>query len=224
MPWIPHRSQSVELLDDLTTHPELAANLAEMAWLYRLSGGYRLGWRLLQPLLQAQNTMLDLGSGNGQIGRWLQTSSQQHGQHLHTISLDLNSTIVGMNQQALVGAGQALPCADRSIDIVFCAQMLHHCTSDEVIGLLGEAQRVARRGIVIVDLKRSWLGYWGARLAGLGPMTSLGKHDGPLSVLRAWRSNELQVLLQTAGIQHYRIQQNSLYWGLAIEQTAEPKA
>ncbi|XSG73174.1 methyltransferase domain-containing protein [Herpetosiphon llansteffanensis] len=217
MAWIPQRSQSAELLDTLSEHPELAANLAEMAWLYRLSGGYHLGWQLIKPLLQTQNTMLDLGAGNGQIGRWLQTASQQQGQLLHTISLDLNQTIVSTNQQAVVGAGQALPFADRSIDIVFCAQMLHHCTSGEIIGLLREAQRVARRSIVLVDLKRSWLGYWGARLAGLGPLTSLGKHDGPLSVLRAWRSTEIQAMLHEAGIQQYRIKQTPIYWGLAIE-------
>ena len=217
MAWIPRRSQSAELLDDLTEHPELAANLAEMAWLYRLSGGYRLGWRLLQPLLQTQTTILDLGAGNGQIGRWLQTASQQQGQSLHILSFDLNQTIVSSNQQAVVGAGQALPFADRSLDIVFCAQMLHHCTSAEIIELLQEAQRVARRGIVLVDLQRSWLGYWGARLAGLGPLTSLGKHDGPLSVLRAWRGNEIQAMLHEAGIQQYQIKQTPIYWGLAIE-------
>lgn len=217
MAWIPQHSQAVELLDELTEHPELAANLAEMAWLYRLSGGYRLGWRLLQPFLQAHTSLLDLGAGNGQIGRWLQAASQQQGQSLQTFSLDLNHTIVASNQRAVVGAGQALPLADRSIDIVFCAQMLHHCSNIEVITLLLEAQRVARRGIVLVDLQRSWLGYWGAQLAGLGPLTSLGKHDGPLSVLRAWRSSEIQSMLQAVGIQHYQIEQTSLYWGLAIE-------
>lgn len=223
MAWIPQRSQAVELLDGLTEHPELTANLAEMAWLYRLSGGYRLGWRLLQPFLQNHTSLLDLGAGNGQIGRWLQAASQQQSQSLKTFSLDLNYTIVASNQQALVGAGQALPFADQSIDIVFCAQMLHHCSSDQVIVLLREAQRVARRGIIIVDLQRSWLGYWGARLVGLGPLTSLGKHDGPLSVLRAWRSSEIQSMLQAAGIQHYHIEQTSLYWGLAIEPTTQAK-
>ncbi|GAA5528668.1 methyltransferase domain-containing protein [Herpetosiphon gulosus] len=217
MAWIPQRSQALELLDELTEHPELAANLTEMAWLYRLSGGYHLGWRLLQPFLQAHTSLLDLGAGNGQIGRWLQAASQQQSQSFQTISLDLNRTIVASNQQALVGTGQALPFADRSIDIVFCAQMLHHCSDIEVVALLREAQRVACRGIVLVDLQRSWLGYWGARLVGLGPLTSLGKHDGPLSVLRAWRSSEIQTMVQAAGIQRYHIEQTSLYWGLAIE-------
>jgi len=67
--------------------------------------------------------------------------------------------------------------------------------------VLREMARVARIGVIVDDLLRSRLGYLGARLMRtLLTANRLTRHDGPLSVRRAYRPSELAELLRRAGI------------------------
>jgi hypothetical protein len=59
-------------------------------------------------------------------------------------------------------------------------------------GLLCEMARVARIGVIVTDLRRSHAAYWGARLLALGITNRLTRHDGPLSVLRAYTPAEVR--------------------------------
>ncbi len=91
-------------------------------------------------------------------------------------------------------------CRDQSIDIVTCTFALHHFDQAGAARLLREMARVARLGVIVTDLRRSYGGYWGARLLALGPVNRLSRHDGPLSVLRAYTVAEAQALVETAGV------------------------
>lgn len=51
--------------------------------------------------------------------------------------------------QAVVAEGERLPLADRSVDLVACAQMLHHVWKPEEI--LREMHRVTRDRVLVVD-------------------------------------------------------------------------
>lgn len=65
--------------------------------------------------------------------------------------------------------------------------------------LVREMDRVARRLVVIADLRRSWLaaaGIWASSFAlGFHPVS---RHDGVLSVLRGYRGPELAHLVSQA--------------------------
>ena len=67
--------------------------------------------------------------------------------------------------------------------------------------MLGEMRRVARRGVVVNDLVRGWLGYAGAwllsRAVTRNPLT---RHDAPLSARRAYTRAEMVALAARAGL------------------------
>ena len=66
---------------------------------------------------------------------------------------------------------------------------------------LGEAARLARHGVVVNDLVRSRLNWLGARLLlALTTRNRYTRHDGPLSVRRAYTKVELRALLAAAGL------------------------
>ncbi|HEY1012769.1 MAG TPA: methyltransferase domain-containing protein [Herpetosiphonaceae bacterium] len=226
----PPRSTEPELLD---AHPaadgRLAANLREMALLHRWTGGAALIWRALLELAAGERgplVVLELAAGDGSLGRWLAAAARQRGLALELIASDLQPAVAGIcRDQApgtptLVCDGLRLPFADQAADLVMCAQTLHHLEPAAVAGLLGEAGRVARLGWVMTDLRRSWPGYWGARLAALGPMTDLGRHDGPLSVLRAYTPGEMGRMVASAGLAGVALRRSLVHYGLVWRRPA----
>ena len=95
-----------------------------------------------------------------------------------------------------------MPCtcpADASVDIVTCSQVLHHFDGEQAERLLRECTRVARRAVIVADLRRNWLavaGLWaGSFLLRFHPVS---RHDGMLSVLRGYTDGELRALVHRA--------------------------
>jgi hypothetical protein len=100
----------------------------------------------------------------------------------------------------MLACGGTLPLADQSVDLVLASQLAHHLDADGTIALCREAQRVARRGVIIADLRPSRLAATGYRLA--GPL--LGLHqttidDGVLSLARGRDAATLAALAGQAG-------------------------
>jgi len=114
-----------------------------------------------------------------------------------TIGLDESPELLGEARSALTyavcGTVRGLPFRDDSIDIVLCSQLLHHFADDEVAAVIAELDRVARRRVIIADLRRSWIaaaGFWLASFP-LG-FHRVTRHDGVLSVLRGFTAAELR--------------------------------
>jgi len=109
----------------------------------------------------------------------------------------------------------ALPFDDGAVDVVTCSQVLHHFAEDEAVRVLRELTRVARVGVVIGDLRRSWLAaalFWLASWP-LG-FHRVTRHDGVLSVLRGFTRDELRTLAERAGASAPAVRR-SLGWRLA---------
>ena len=82
----------------------------------------------------------------------------------------------------------------------------HHLTEAQGIRLLQEMRRIGRRGVIVNDLLRSRL----ARLlteitTRLLSTNRLTRHDGPMSVLRGFRPEELLHMSIEAGLGDVRI-------------------
>jgi SAM-dependent methyltransferase len=108
-----------------------------------------------------------------------------------------------------------LPFADGGVDVVTCSQVLHHFAEADVVRLLRELTRVARVGVVIGDLRRSWLAaglFWLASWP-LG-FHRVTRHDGTLSVLRGFTVDELAALARAAGAREPTVRR-SAGWRLA---------
>jgi SAM-dependent methyltransferase len=100
-----------------------------------------------------------------------------------------------------VADGFRLPLRDRSVDYVLCSQLLHHFGADAAVRLLAELDRVARRGVVVADLRRSAFAAAGIFLASFPlrfqPTT---RRDAVISVFRGFTAAELGALCDAAGV------------------------
>ncbi|MBX9928683.1 MAG: methyltransferase domain-containing protein [Gemmatimonadaceae bacterium] len=210
MSWgVPARRRGVELLDAPDADPALAArSLRDVARANTLFGGtaaVRAALRPLWPQLAPRARLLDVGAGRGDILEALQRDGARSGITVEALALEHTAPLARAIAQrttsrALCGDGHALPFADRSVDLIVLSQLLHHFADDEARGLVRECLRVARVGVVIGDLRRSWFAAAGLWLAsfplGFHPVS---RHDGVVSVLRGYRRAELRALLRPLG-------------------------
>jgi ubiquinone/menaquinone biosynthesis C-methylase UbiE len=105
----------------------------------------------------------------------------------------------------MVGDAFQLPVRDNSFDFVFSSLFLHHFTDENVVFLLREFARVARRAVRIIDLERNPIAYyflpWTRWLFGWDPVTV---NDGAISVEAAFQPRELEALARRAGLENPR--------------------
>jgi len=175
-------------------------SLADVARANSLFGGTRAVLAELRPVIAASGdrtlTLLDVGTGAGDIAVAAQHDASRRGTGIVTIGADssvpLATAAAGRLDAAVAADALALPFPDRSIDVVVCSQLLHHFTEREIASVLRELHRVARVRVIISDLRRSWIAAAGIWLASF-PLHfhPISRHDGVLSVLRGFTAPEL---------------------------------
>jgi ubiquinone/menaquinone biosynthesis C-methylase UbiE len=218
-----HEHLDGELLDVST----LAGNLRDLARVNYWLGGLRLSSRAVERLLAARSgtstaptasagpiRLLDVGTGAadipvGLLQEWRRAARQPE---LEITATDRRPEIIALANKLTAASGEAglrlmvadglaLPFDDGAFDIVHASMVLHHLEPADGVRLLREMGRVARLGIVVNDLDRGWLPWIGAqtlfRVFTRNPFT---RHDGPLSVRRAYRAAEARALAVEAGL------------------------
>jgi hypothetical protein len=75
----------------------------------------------------------------------------------------------------------------------------HHLTDDDVVRTLRAFDRLARRGVVVNDLVRSWRHLFWSWLF-TRPFNEVLRQDGPLSVRRAFTPPELVRLVECSEV------------------------
>jgi len=217
------RSHDAELLDGpIADLAALADNLRDLRELDRFLGGTALTWRALLPMLRAlprgaRVTLLDVAAGGADGPRLLAARARRHGYDLRPIASDrllpaLRLARAGGIRFPLVQHDAlAIPLRDAAVDFVTCSLALHHFDPPAAAALLRELARGARRGAIVNDLVRGRLPYWGARLLALGPWHAMARHDGPLSVLRAYTLREARALVAEAGLARARVEAGPLF-------------
>lgn len=177
-----------ELLDeDAGTPAEIARSLEELWWINRRLGGCS-SWRKLLPRLPAAASVLDVGSGYGDMAQFVGAALGAR-----VIMLDRMPSHLGRRGPRVSADALRLPFADGSFDLVTCNLFLHHFHGRQAQLLLDEMARVARRAVVINDLERGWVPWLAMKL--LSPRFSrLVRYDGPVSVRQAYTAPELDRL------------------------------
>jgi ubiquinone/menaquinone biosynthesis C-methylase UbiE len=203
----PRRRRGIELLDDPSVPPEvMTRSMKDVERANYVFGGLRAALTELEPALREAHesaTILDVGTGAGDIAESAREMAQRHGVRLRTIGFDSSEALLrrhrARNDSVVAGSALELPFADRSVDIVMCSQLLHHFPDAQAVALIREMNRVARARVVISDLRRSWLAAGGLWLASfvLG-FTSVSRHDGVVSVMRGFMPQELSRLVESA--------------------------
>jgi ubiquinone/menaquinone biosynthesis C-methylase UbiE len=191
------RADAVELMDDLSRpEPEFEQAYRELATINRRLGGIRAIERFLPA--RSGLTILDVAAGGCDIGDALAAKRS-----CQVVSLDLNRMGLRRSQRTrpVAGDGTCLPFADGVFDVAICSLSFHHLTNDQCVQVLREMWRVSRERILVNDLHRhpaAWLSIW--ILARLFSGSVMVKHDGPVSVRRAFRPQDLRELARRAGI------------------------
>lgn len=148
-------------------------------------------------------SLLDVGTGLGDIPTRVRAQAAQHDVTVSTVGLDTSEALALAAHDAglpvLRADARRLPIADRAFDVVLCSQVLHHFRGDDGMLLVRELDRVARRRVIVSDIRRSWLAAAGIWLASW-PLRfhPVSRHDGVVSVLRGFTGDELGAVVRAA--------------------------
>jgi SAM-dependent methyltransferase len=207
--WItPARRRGAEILDDPATDARVVRrSLDDVARANALFGGRRaVCGELMRAFAAAGSaplTLLDVGTGRGDVPEAARTLARACGVSLRTIALEASDALAAAARSQELpmvrGNALALPFRDRAVDIVVCSQLLHHFDEPGAFAVLRELDRVARRCVIVSDLRRSWLAAGGIWLASW-PLFfhPVSRHVGVLSVLRGFTVPELHALVRQA--------------------------
>ena len=219
---VPTRRRGSEILDDPATDPAVRErSLHDVRQSNVLLGGRRAVLAEVARLLPAIGplaTLLDVGTGLADIPLAAREWARTNGVTLVVFGVDGAEILSRLAARTLDGSACAdvrdLPFSDASIDVVICSQLLHHFEDREIPRVLRELHRVARRHVIVSDLRRSWLAACGFWLVSwplrFSPVT---RHDGTLSVLRGFTAAELAHHVQLATGQRATIRRH-LGWRL----------
>jgi SAM-dependent methyltransferase len=103
--------------------------------------------RLLRSVIPGEGlTMLEVGAGNGYLSRCFAEA-------FDLTALDFAQNMLDQNPlpaaRKVVGRAEALPFPERSFDVVFCGNLLHHL--EEPIVAVREMARVTRRYVALLE-------------------------------------------------------------------------
>lgn len=203
-----------EVLDGPVPRATLVASLDDLDRLNRWFGGYRLTLARLARLARQVPpgrplVVVDVGGGRGDFAIAVAGWARRARRPVRVVVVDRGPALrlgaavrARYPEVAFVAAdAAALPLAERSADAVTASLLLHHLPPDAAAACLGGMAAAARGRVIVSDLIRSrvalvlvWLA---TRLLRLHPAS---RHDGPLSVRRAYTPAELRVLAEKAGL------------------------
>ena len=96
----------------------------------------------------SRSSLLDIGCGNGFFTYYLEKS-------FDTVALDFSYSMLKRNisKMKLCGSATELPFNNRSFDITFCSNLLHHLDDPDLA--VSEMRRVSRKYVVISEPNRN---------------------------------------------------------------------
>ncbi len=163
-------------------------------------------------------SVLDVGAGSGELLRVVASWAKETQRTTRLVGLELNER----SAQAIAeesrdypqissvrGDAFRLPFADDQFEYVICSLFTHHFRDPQVVELLREISRVARRRIFVIDLHRNAVAYlFYTTVARLFLHNRLIREDGALSILRSFKPEELQQLATAAKLKNITVEQH----------------
>jgi SAM-dependent methyltransferase len=211
------RNDLTELMDsDATDFATFRACLVDLAKVNRLTLAYRPTMRFFAQLAAAGRlprdravTIVDVGSGYGDMLRRIDRWGAQQGLKLDLIGVDLNPW-------SAKAAAEATP-ADRpiryvtanvfdfrppgGIDIVISSLLTHHLDDASLIRFVAWMEEHAATAWFVNDLHRHPIPYHAFRVASRAlRYHHFVQHDGPISIARAFDAHDWRRALAAAGL------------------------
>ncbi|HEY1427903.1 MAG TPA: methyltransferase domain-containing protein [Caulobacteraceae bacterium] len=186
----------VDVLGDLArTNTLTLARPATLAWLGRATRGLPRG---------SAFTLLDVGSGQGDMLRAIWRWAERRGLEPRLTGLDLSPWSATAAEGATDPAwGIRYVTADvfdyappEGVDFVVSSLVAHHMPDDVLARFIDWMETNARRGWFINDLHRHPVAYYGfMALSHAAFMHPMVRHDGLVSVTRAFTKRDWETLL-----------------------------
>lgn len=220
-------------------HPEvdphaLGDALDHVAAVNRWLGGRRALLRHLPEALGAASVpvtpgsesralrVLDVGTGSGDLPVAISHWARERGLRLELTGIDLHEHTLRVAAERTArdpihlarANGLALPFETGTFHVALLSMTLHHMDEPDLVPALRELGRAARGGCVLVaELERCMPNYLGAKVlaATLWRRNPVTRHDGPLSVLRAFTTDELLELATAAGLEAPRVHRHPFF-------------
>lgn len=220
MPILPPLARSAGVLEIIDGPPvpfkDMARCMMDIARVNALFGGRMVTMIHVKRLLNAlpadrRISVLDVGTGAGDIPRELVRWARRQGRRIRVFALDRDAATLQIAAQVVRdypeisfvrGDALALPIRREAVDLTISAMTLHHLEPDAGVQYLAEMDRAARVGFVVNDLVRSRLAHWVVWLiTRFVTRGAISRHDGPLSVKRSYTPREVSGLCEQAGLQ-----------------------
>jgi len=224
----------LEMMDRPDADSEvLRDDLRNLRIINRYFGGLSALRKAVMPMITKGKTketvtILDLATGSGDQPVSLAKAFRRQSQPAQITAIDRNEIMLNAAREYAAdfpeihferGDILSVPYASASFDIVTCSLAIHHCSREDAVRLLGEMNRLSRRGFVVNDLSRSRTGAATAwiytRLTTLNPMT---RYDSVVSVLRAFTKKELTEMAAEAGVHPVKIFTAPLFRLVAVKE------
>ena len=215
IPDLTHRVLAPELMDTVPVDAaDFAACLHDLATVNVLTRAYAPTLCFVRAALRrhasdAPLRVVDIGGGYGDGLRVIERWARRRRIPLDLVSLDLNPHARAAGERAtgpdsrirFVTADLFAWSPTAPVDLVISSLFAHHLDDDGVVRFLRVMERTARLGWFVNDLHRHAVAFaafraW-SRLAGWHRFV---RHDGPVSIGRAFRRADWDALLARAGI------------------------
>ncbi len=227
------RSTTDEIMDDLACQgPVVFQTLRELDFINHWLGGNAVTiqaliatWRNLPPFQEI--TIADLGCGSGEMLRVIYRLAKRENRSVRLIGFDANPNIVKYAREHSHGYDNiefhpidifSEEFRVQQFDIVLATLFIHHFSEDQLVSVFSNLKRQVRHAIIVNDIHRHPLAYYSIQLlTRLFSQSAMVKFDAPLSVLRAFRKRELQLIMEMANLGNFRLRWKWAFrWQLLI--------
>ena len=209
-----HRSQEIEIMDDLEMSGELLIDtLDRIAQINRWLGGNALTLSGLEEILEGKAkervyTIVDLGCGNGDMLRAISDFGKRKGWQFRLLGVDANQATIeharklSANYKGIEYAYQDVfsdAFAKVEFDIALSTLFMHHFEDAQAVRLMKALMKHATVGVVVNDLQRNALAYYLFTIIATIIGNPMVKTDGLISILRGYKRSDLEKYAQQVG-------------------------
>lgn len=230
------RSEENEMLDAQTLNPdELRKNLKEFAIINKWLGTERTLIDALEKIYLKYSASIfkqkiriaDLGCGGGDVLLSIQRWAQHKNIAIDLVGIDCHPAIVEYAQTKTRSYANiqiwlidifSKAFREESFDIVCLNNVCHHFSDSEIISLIEDLKSRTCLAVIINDLERHPIAYYAIKwiAKGLG-LSTLAQHDGPLSVLKAFNSQDLKKYMAQLPVHSFEIKKACAFrWQIMI--------
>jgi SAM-dependent methyltransferase len=208
-------------MDNLDCHGEVVhQTLRELEFINTWLGGNAVTISALDKMLHLRKStkeiyIADLGCGGGDMLRLIYRWSKKKNITVKLLGIDANPHIISFARDNLRALPQiAFECLDifspefakRKFDIVIGTLFYHHFSKEQLSTFFRQLKDQTEIGFIMNDIHRHALAFYSIKfLTRWFSRSDMVKNDAPLSVLRAFRREEIDEILKEANVVKYEI-------------------